>query len=95
MRDIASPLLRARRTERLHPRLRASTRVDWRVDGNATHVVSTLTDVSPGGARVATAFAAPVGAAIELHLLTQVGAVHARARVAWVSPDAMGVRFEE
>jgi PilZ domain len=80
--------------ERLHPRIRAQTRVDWRVDGAATHVVSNLANVSAGGAMVMTSFAAKVGAPIELHLLTEVGAVSARGRVAWADGDAMGVTFE-
>jgi PilZ domain len=80
--------------ERLHPRVRATTRVDWRKTGTATHVVSNLANVSAGGAMVLTSFAAEVGAPIELHLLTEVGAVSARGRVAWADDDAMGVTFE-
>jgi hypothetical protein len=80
--------------ERLHPRVRASTRVDWRVDGTATHVVSNLANVSAGGAMVMTSFPAPKGAPIELHLLTDLGPIATRARVAWTTRDAMGVTFD-
>ncbi len=80
--------------ERLHPRVRASTRVDWRVEGSATHVVSNLSNVSAGGAMVTTSFGAPIGAKVEIHLLTDVGSIAARGRVAWVAGDAMGLRFD-
>jgi hypothetical protein len=80
--------------ERLHPRVRAATRVDWRVVGTATHVVSNLANVSAGGAMVMTSIPAQVGAEIELHLLTEVGAIAARGRVAWSDRAGMGVRFD-
>ncbi len=80
--------------ERLHPRIRASTRVDWRASGAATHVVSNLANVSAGGAMVLTSFAAEVGTPIELHLLTEVGPVAARGKVAWADRESMGITFE-
>jgi hypothetical protein len=79
---------------RIHPRIRAVTRVDWRVCGDAMHIVSNLGDVSAGGLFVATSFGAPVGAAIEMHLLTDAGAIPARGHVAWSDRRGMGVRFD-
>jgi hypothetical protein len=80
--------------ERLHPRLRASTRVDWWVAGASTHVVSNLGNVSAGGARVVTSLAAPVGARIELRVLTDLGPIATRGSVAWRNQNGMGIRFE-
>jgi len=80
---------------RLFPRVRASTRVDWCVCGNATHIVSNLANVSAGGALVKTSVPAPVGAKIEMHLLTEIGAISTRGHVAWSDPEGgMGIRFD-
>lgn len=83
-----------RHYERLHPRVRASTRVDWKVKGGSTHLVSTLGNVSAGGMMVMTGFPAPVGAQVDLCLLTDVGPIPARALVTWSGEGGMGLRFE-
>jgi hypothetical protein len=80
--------------DRIHPRVRATTRVDWCVDGGATHVVSNLGNVGPGGAFVRTSIAAPVGSDVRLHLLTDIGPVPARGKVAWSNASGMGIAFE-
>jgi hypothetical protein len=78
---------------RVHPRMPAFTRVDWCVSGGATHVVSSLGNLSAGGAFVQTSVAAPVGSPVEMRLLTEVGAVPTRGAVAWADTTGMGIRF--
>jgi PilZ domain len=79
--------------DRIHPRVTASTRVDWCVAGGATHVVSNLANVSSGGAFVRTCIPAPVGASVDICLLTEIGDIPASGRVAWTSPTGMGIAF--
>jgi hypothetical protein len=80
--------------DRIHPRVKASTRVDWCVTGAVTHVVSNLGNVGPGGAFVRTSVAAPVGAVVQMHLLTDIGPVPARGKVAWANASGMGIAFD-
>jgi hypothetical protein len=82
------------RHDRIYPRMRATTTVDWCVAGTATHVVSNLGNLSPGGAFVRTSVPAPVGSAVHLRVLTEVGAVATRGKVAWSGPAGMGVSFD-
>jgi hypothetical protein len=80
--------------ERRFPRVRASTRVDWRPVESATHVVSNLANVSAGGAMVMTSVPAPVGVEVEIFLLTDLGPIGTRGKVAWSNGGGMGVRFD-
>src|SRR5262252_2699643 len=85
---------RGMRHDRIYPRMRATTKVDWCVTGAATHVVSNLGNLSPGGAFVHTSIPPPVGSALERRVLTEVGAVATQGRVAWSGPAGMGVSFD-
>jgi hypothetical protein len=78
---------------RLSTRMTVSLQVDWCVAGAATHVISTLGNMSSHGAYVSTAVPAPAGAVVQMNVLTGVGGVPARARVMWEDGRGMGLRF--
>jgi hypothetical protein len=78
---------------RLSSRLPISLHVDWCVAGKATHILSKLDNISAGGAYVSTAMPAPIGAEVQLRVLTAIGPVAARARVMWADSSGMGVRY--
>ncbi|HEY3822445.1 MAG TPA: PilZ domain-containing protein [Polyangiaceae bacterium] len=81
------------RARRGHERDVALIAVDWHEFGSSVHRVSTTADVSPGGAFVCTAVPRPVGSAVVLEMGTPRGRVEVHARVAWMDPRGMGVRF--
>ena len=70
-------------------------RVDWRVTGTAVHMVSTLGNISGGGAMIMTTQPVPVGTEVDVRLLTDTYPVRTRGRVAWTSDEGMGVFLVE
>ncbi len=83
------------RRRRQHRRTRAPLGVSWHVFGSAVRHLSTLADVSPGGAFVHTPDPKPPGSPSVLDLEVPGGrvAMDVHARVAWSSPRGMGLRF--
>ena len=80
-------------TRRSHARRRAEVAVDWHLFGSDVHARSTTSDLSRGGAFVATAAPAPIGSPIVLAVATAAGPIFAHARVAWRTASGMGLRF--
>jgi hypothetical protein len=79
---------------RLASRIRTGLRVDWNIVGRRAHVVSSIDDMSAGGAFVRTACPAPQGSQVSMSLLTDGGVVPTLARVVRCDEHGMGVRFE-
>ncbi len=101
---LAARVFRLEALARLASRRRAPRRpsnlaVDWRVFGSKVHHISALMDLSPTGAFVRAAYPREVGSPLVLDLPIPPGPGRAggttrvHARVAWRSPDGMGLRF--
>jgi hypothetical protein len=86
-------LLLSTRARRVQHRTPSSIPVDWRVFGSKVHHLTILADLSPGGAFVRAPDPRPVGSPIVIDLATPRGIVNVHARVAWKSPQGMGIRF--
>jgi hypothetical protein len=86
-------LVRTVHTRRQAPRVPSSRLVDWREFGSAVHHVSQVGDLSERGAFVRAALPSPVGTPVVAEVGTSAGLRTVHARVAWVGPDGMGLRF--
>lgn len=80
-------------TRRARPRIPSGMPVDWRLFGSPVHHVTTLADISCGGAFVRALDPGPVGSPVVLELATARGLLNVHARVAWTSVGGMGLRF--
>jgi hypothetical protein len=78
---------------RRHVRKPSNATVDWHPFGSKVCHISSLVDLSNGGAFVRAAYPRDVGSPIVLDLPTAKGLVHVHARVAWSGPRGMGLRF--
>lgn len=79
---------------RLSSRVQSDLKADWNIVGRKAHVLSDLENMSAGGAYLRTNVPAPLGARVQLQLLTDAGIVPALARVVRSDPTGMGIRFE-
>ncbi len=79
---------------RLTSRVRTALHADWNIVGRKSHVLSSLENMSAGGAFVRTAVPAPLGSRVEMQLFTTGGIIPTLARVVRSEPAGMGVRFE-
>jgi hypothetical protein len=78
---------------RQHPRRPSNLAVDWHLFGSKVGHISTLVDLSRGGAFVRAAYPRDVGSPIVLELPTADGPINVHARVAWSTEQGMGLRF--
>jgi hypothetical protein len=78
---------------RRYARKPTNATVDWHPFGSKVGHISSLIDLSQGGAFVRAAYPRDVGTPIVLDLPTPKGVVHVHARVAWAGAQGMGLRF--